>query len=336
MPIRQRNKKIFGALLLLCISSVFALCVRRDTAAKKSTADKRAPVLLTDHVPPINTSSVVAVPTTTVQSPQGMPTTSSTTRPPATPTPKPSAAKPALSPLWRPNVGTTFDWLEDSSLANAPASHRDSYIVDAFDVTAATIASLHKQRARVICYINAGSWEDWRPDKNDFPDTILGDDYQGWEGERWLDIRSTALRPIMQKRFDLAKQKGCDGVDPDNIDGYANDTGFTITAAEQVRYNLWLSGEAHKRGLSIGLKNSADLLTTLLPSYDWAIIEECADQGWCAAFHPFIAAGKPVFQVEYTDSGVDFEKACAEAKVNRFTALLKHRSLDAWVQQCAD
>ena len=46
-----------------------------------------------------------------------------------------------------------------------------------------------------------------------------------------MDIRSTVVRNIMTARMDLAVSKGCDGIEPDNVDGYESNTGFPITAA---------------------------------------------------------------------------------------------------------
>ena len=69
---------------------------------------------------------------------------------------------------------------------------------------------------------------------------------------------------IMQARLDLAVQKRCDGVEPDNVDGYANDTGFDLSSLDQLTYNQWLASEAHTRNLSIGLKNDLDQVPALV------------------------------------------------------------------------
>ena len=37
---------------------------------------------------------------------------------------------------------------------------------------------------------------------------------------------------------------GCDGVEPDNVDGYVNDTGFDLTAGDQLDFNRFARGEA--------------------------------------------------------------------------------------------
>ncbi len=325
LPKKQAKKLALGAAVLMIIGLGILIVTPPNNTAKHP----RASSILSPSVTSTSQTTNTAAPIT-------RPTTSPSVRPTATSTAKPPALQPATPSLWRPKVGATFDWLEDSSLENLPASRRDIYIVDAFDVTAATIASLHKQGARVICYVNVGAWEDWRSDKNNFPESILGNDYEGWEGERWFDSTSPALKPLIQKRFDLAKQKGCDSIDADNMNSYEHATGFSITANDQIAYNIWLASEAHKRGMSIGLKNSAELMKRLLPSFDWALIEDCADQGWCADFRPFTAAGKAVFQVEYTDTGVSTATFCAEAKKNRFSAVLKHRNLDAWAEYCQE
>lgn len=100
-----------------------------------------------------------------------------------------------------------------------------------------------------------------------------------WPGEQWLDIRNIAvLKPIMVARMQLAKSKGCVGVDPDNVDAFSQgstlervkkNTGFSITAAHQLAYNKMLAAEAHKLGLGVGLKNCLDLIPQLVSSFDW-------------------------------------------------------------------
>ena len=106
-----------------------------------------------------------------------------------------------------------------------------------------------------ICYFSAGSFENWRPDAAAFPASVKGSS-NGWPGENWLDIRQwSVLGPIMGARMDLAVSKGCDGVEPDNMDGYSNSTGFPLTAADQITYNTNIANLAHSKGLSVGLKN---------------------------------------------------------------------------------
>lgn len=212
------------------------------------------------------------------------------------------------------------------------------YDIDLFDNDAAAVAALHQKGAQVICYVSVGSYEDWRPDAADFPQAVLGKDYPGWPGEKFLDIRALdALGPIMQKRLDSCKAKGFDGVEPDNMDvfeGGSSGTGFPLTESDGLAYASWLTTQAHARGLSIGQKNTSELASKLAKVMDWALTEDCFKDGWCADMQPFIAQGKAVLMSEYTDTGVNFGNACTWAKAHQFSAILKGRDLDAPVQFC--
>jgi len=178
----------------------------------------------------------------------------------------------------------------------------DVYDIDLFDTSKNTIDLLHNQGKKVICYFSAGSYEEWRSDAGDFPSEALGNELDGWEGERWLDVRNDKLNSVMKRRMDLAKAKGCDGVDPDNVDGYTNDTGFDLKYKDQLKYAIFLANEAHKRGLSIGLKNNLDQITELVNHYDFAVNEQCNQYRECDMLSPFIKHSKPVFNIEYSSS----------------------------------
>jgi hypothetical protein len=238
------------------------------------------------------------------------------------------------STWWKPHPETTWQW----QLTGLPVDQSydvKMYDIDMFDNDASAVATLHAQGRKVICYISVGSWEDWRPDADQFPASVLGKDYAGWTGEKWLDIRQIdLLAPIMRTRFDQCKAKGFDGIEPDNIDGYTNDTGFPLTYQDQLNYNRWLANEAHRRGLSIGLKNDGDQVNDLLADFDWALTEDCFADEWCTEVTPFVAAGKAVFAAEYTDTGIKLDDFCPQAKAMKFGAILKHRSLDAWRKPC--
>ena len=171
--------------------------------------------------------------------------------------------------------------------------------VDLFDTSAATIRKIKKHGRRVLCYFSAGSWEAWRPDASNFPRVLLGKSYAGWPQEHWLDIRHPALRPLLAARLDLARQKGCDGVDPDNVNGFENPTGFPITRADQLRFNRWLAREAHRRGLLIVLKNTGTLAGRLVQDFDAIVSESCLAYDECHHFDPFARAGKPVWVLAY-------------------------------------
>lgn len=235
---------------------------------------------------------------------------------------------------WHPSPGLTWQW-QLSELPVDTSVDADVFDIDLVDNDPSVVADLHARGRKAICYISVGSWEDWRPDKDLFPLEVLGNDYEGWPGERWLDIRQMdKLAPIMRARLDLCKAKGFDAVEPDNMQIYENDTGFPITYEDQLRYAIWLADEAHSRGLAIGLKNTPEQVLDLLPYFDFVITEDCFDQGWCNQMVPFIKEGKPVFAAEYDDTGVNFNKACKLAMDLGFSVILKHRSLDTFRVVC--
>jgi len=207
------------------------------------------------------------------------------------------------------------------------------YDIDLFDVPQASIDALHAEGRIVICYFSAGSREDWRDDAARFPSSALGNDLDGWPGERWLDTRDATVRDLMAERLDLAVAKDCDGVEPDNVDGYANDPGFPLNPATQLDYNRFLAVEAHARNLSVGLKNDLDQVPQLLADFDWALNEECFQWDECNLLLPFIEAGKAVFQVEYGDAALA-DTICPQANALDFDSLIKNLDLDAWRIAC--
>lgn len=205
------------------------------------------------------------------------------------------------------------------------------YNIDLFDTPAATIASL-KARGKVVhCYFSAGSYEDWRPDKSSYPASVLGKPLDGWPGERWVDLRATGLRTILQARLDLAKSKGCAGVDPDNVDGYSHDTGFALKQSDTVNFLRWLADEAHRRGLTVGLKNGIEILSQVSGAVDWAVNEQCHQYAECSAYRSFIAAGKPVFNVEYSGS---LSTLCSKARTLKLSTIKAPLALNGPADPC--
>lgn len=231
--------------------------------------------------------------------------------------------------VWRPPPGTTWQWQLTGAIDTSVDA--EMYDVDLFEAPDSVVVRLHGQGRVVICYLSAGAWEEFRPDAGDFPESVLGNP-NGWEGERWLDIRRLdVLGPIMEARLDLCREKGFDGVEADNVDGYANDTGFPLSAGDQLAFNRFLAEAAHARGLSIGLKNDLDQVEELEPWFDWALNEECARYDECERLLPFIEAGKAVFHVEYDLETLEF---CPLTTGLGFSSMRKHADLDAWREYC--
>ncbi len=232
---------------------------------------------------------------------------------------------------WQPVPGTSWQWQLDGSEID-PSFDVAMYDIDLFEASPDTIAQLHGDGRVVICYFSAGSWEEWRPDATDFPKDVIGAPLDGWPGEYWLDVRQLdALASVMLARLDLAVEKGCDGVEPDNVDGYTNESGFDLSNQHQLDFNIWLAEQAHARGLSIGLKNDLNQIPDLVAHFDWALNEECPYYGECELLLPFVEAGKAVFGVEYELASEEF---CPQTNALDFDFLKKNWDLDAWREAC--
>lgn len=132
----------------------------------------------------------------------------------------------------------------------------------------------------------------------------------------------------------MCKEKGFDAIEPDNIDAYLADTGFPLTYNDQKKFNIWLSEQAHKRGLSIGLKNDFEQVNDLVSYFDWALVEDCFVYDECHKLKPFIDAGKAVFQAEYTDLVSSKNEFCTQSLELGFSAILKDRELTSAYQSC--
>lgn len=226
-------------------------------------------------------------------------------------------------------VGTTWNYV----LTQAPdlSISVGAYDIDGNDNSASVVASIHAKGRKAICYMSAGTWEDWRPDANKFPASVKGST-NGWPGERWLDIRNlSVLGPIMTARMDECKTKGFDAVEFDNVDGYSNSTGFPLKASDQITYNTFLANEAHKRGLAAGLKNDVDQVQQLQPSFDFAINEQCWQYNECGPYAAFINAGKAVMNVEYSAQPSTY---CPKAKAAKIVSIKKKLNLDNSVTFC--
>jgi hypothetical protein len=241
-------------------------------------------------------------------------------------------AQPDLNTWWKPSPGLTWQ-IQFTGKLNMDL-YTDVIDLD-MDVDASTVDYYHQRGTKVICYISAGSYEDWRADADQFPDEVLGNDYQGWTGEKWLDIRQVdLLAPIMEARMDICAAKGFDAIEFDNLEIHTNDSGFPITYDDQLMYGMWLAEETHARGMAIGQKNAPDQALQLAGLFDFAIVEDAFYYGWEEEMLPYIKAGKPVFAIEYTDMHGDFDAFCEKSKALGFSTILKKRDLNSWLEIC--
>jgi hypothetical protein len=205
---------------------------------------------------------------------------------------------------WVPPKSLTWYWQLQGTVNNSePVA---AYDIDGFDNSAAEVSTLHGQGKHVICYIDVGTAENWRADYSSFPASVLGSS-NGWPGERWLDIsKLSILEPIMTARFQMCREKGFDAVEPDNMDGYENSTGFPLSASEQLTYDEWIAGEVHALGMAVLQKNDGEQTAQLEPYFDGALDEQCNQYHECSNFQAYLAAGKPVLNAEYSLSTSSF------------------------------
>ena len=235
---------------------------------------------------------------------------------------------------YRPMVETTWQWqLQPNADGGINTTYDvEVYDIDLFDASDSVIAELHGSGRKVICYFSAGSYEDFRDDAGEFLAYELGNTLEGFADERWLDIRSSNVQRIMLDRLDLAVRRGCDGVEPDNVDGFINDSGFDLTATDQLAFNRFVANEARHRNLAVALKNDLDQIPELVDYFDFSVNEQCHEFDECDALQPFIDAGKPVFNAEYADSFVGDANAragmCADALGRSFHTLVLPLDLD--------
>jgi hypothetical protein len=165
--------------------------------------------------------------------------------------------------MYQPPVGTTWQWQLQGTIDTS--YDVEVYDIDLYDTPQATIDLLHSQGKKVICYYSAGTYEPWRDDAGDFPQSVIGNGLEWYPDEKWLDIRQiSVLEPIMRQRTALAAQKNCDGVEPDNVDGFINNSGFPISYQDQLNYNTMIANIAHEENLSVGLKNDLEHVADLV------------------------------------------------------------------------
>jgi hypothetical protein len=232
---------------------------------------------------------------------------------------------------WRP-APTTEPWQWQLSGRVDLSVPAPVYDVDGLRASGRLVRALHRRGRKAICYVSVGSYEPYRADAGRFPAELIGRPLEGFPDERWLDIRRIdLLAPVLRARFDECARKRFDGVEPDNMDGYANRSGFPLTGRDQLRFNRWVAREVRRRGMAVGLKNDAAQVPRLVRSFDFAVVEQCFQYRECRRYSPFVEAGKAVFAAEYETPPADF---CGAAGRLRFSVIFKRLELGAFRRAC--
>jgi hypothetical protein len=311
----------------------------RTTTPSTTTTTVAPPVTTTTVAPPVTTATVappVTVPTTT---PTTMPVTTTTTAP---------ATTGRATSWWTPPANVEWQWEIDHPLVLTSASDMGTgvtsylgtaaanptvYDIDGFDNTAATVAALHAAGDHAICYIEVGAAENYRPDYSSFPAADLGATMQGYSSERYLNINDPAVLQVIEARVAMCHSKGFDAVEPDIDDSYTDNTGFSISEAQNVTYDATLAAYAHSLGMGWALKNGDDasFAAALQPTSDFVLDEQCHEYDTCASFAPFAVAGKAVLEVEYD---IPTSQFCTAANAANEDAMKMNANLNGGRQPC--
>ena len=251
--------------------------------------------------------------------------------PSAPPAPQMTTSTVARDAPW----ATGISWAWNLAGGPIPDVAVDVVDVDLVETPEAEVRRAETNGIRTVCYLSAGTFESDRPDAGEYPEEILGNTWDEWD-ERYVDIRRLdVLGPILGARLDLCAAKGFSAVEPDNVDTYGADTGFDLTEADAIKFARWIADEAHRRGLAVAQKNIPELAGELVDFFDFAITEDCFDDGWCTEMAPYREAGKAILDAEYTDRMDALSPdLCAEASDLGISVLLADRDLTENLDHC--
>jgi hypothetical protein len=172
-----------------------------------------------------------------------------------------------------------------------------------------------------VCYVNAfqtqaadSAW--WKTNHDDLLLRYNGRHVEdpGWPGEMILDLSTAAKRAavaaIVGDWIAGCAGEGYQAVEPDNLDSWTRSHGL-LTQADALEFAKLLIAAAHRNGLAIAQKNTAELgRAGELAGFDFAVAEECAVYDECRVYTD--AFGDHVFEIEYTDNPrAHYDRACA-------------------------
>ena len=193
--------------------------------------------------------------------------------------------------------------------------------VDMFDTPKERVEYLQSRGVKVIAYFSS-QYEHWRPDAKDWPEELLGENLDGWEGERWVDINNSSYWALMKNRIKMAKEKGFDVIDLDNIDQdlFKGKTGFDITRSDIIRFVEAFAIECHNHSIRYFQKNGLNMIETLSPLVDGYVNEQCIEYNeW--HWYDKVKLNKPVFCIEYKEPSYIPESMDVQ---------IKNLKLDGW------
>lgn len=208
--------------------------------------------------------------------------------------------------------------------------------LDGFTVSAAKVAELKGQGLYTVCYINAGSFEPYRPDSARYPAYLKIQQDPDWPDEAFLDITDifrpgSVLADILTERMKMCKAKGFDALEPDNLQNDENVSGGRITTQQQIDFNGRIADQAHLLGLAVFQKNGPDKVLLrdrtgrmMVEKFDGILNEACQQYRECGPLAEYTRRGKLALNVEYRrNKALD----CGLMAQHGINALKKDRSL---------
>ncbi len=235
-------------------------------------------------------------------------------------------------PTWSsgPNNGPEWQWELDHPLnidsvkdmgtgalnaAGQVSAKPTVYDIDGIENPKSTVSALHNLGDKAVCYIEIGAAGNYYSAAQEgIPVTYfaqlkaagdLGKQMSGYSAEYYLNINAPSTVSIIKSMIrQQCAAKGFDAVEPDIGDSYTDNTGFSISEAQNAAYDNALGSYAHSLGLAWGQKNGDNdpaFAKAQQPVADFLITEECNYYQSCATVTaPYVQAGKLVLNAEYT------------------------------------
>lgn len=217
------------------------------------------------------------------------------------PVPVPTTPPPASSGTWAkiplvPFQIFHFDSFSDF-LSKIKATTR--LVNLEYDQITQQVVDICHKRGILVCAYMSASYEEWRDDAAQYPKDAKGKKMDDWD-ECWGNITKVSLQDFLAKRMDLVRDMGCDAIEIDNIDVAFNDVGFKVTPEQNLAAIFMLAGLAHVRGMAFMAKNTPNLCADYAQFVDGAFVESAQEYDEEGDFDPLVAAGKPVYGLEYS------------------------------------
>jgi len=212
---------------------------------------------------------------------------------------------------WSATPGSTWAYLINSK-DDVILNRSEQVITIDLNKSPELIEKLHKQGKKVICYFSGGTIENHRDDKDDYfavDGLVVDKEGRTKFDELWLDYRREEIKPLIKRRMQRALNNKCDGIEVDCLGAYNHKIVTErwenpLTKEDAYNFAKMLSKMAHEVGISIGLKNVADLAPYLVNDFDFAVVESCSmSKKICAKYENFPKSGKAVFTIHYGNYG---------------------------------